>query len=192
MEPSATCPSIDLPMVKPASELEDFDALVRLYWPRVFRFTLASVRDRDVAESLTQDCFLRAYRGRAGFRGNSTVQTWLMQIAVNLVRDFARSRRLQFWRRSAKHALTLEDAVDWIPDGRLTPEARAAVQQQVAAVWRAAETLSERQRAVFLLRFVEEMTLFEIAAATGIQLGTVKAHLSRALQAVRDQIGETE
>lgn len=192
MQPSATCRSIDIAMEKPASELQDFDALVRLYWPRIFRFTLASARDRDVAETLTQECFLKAYRGRDNFRGDASVQTWLMQIAINLVRDFSRSRRLQFWRRSGKSAVELADASDWVPDGDLSPEARTSVKEQVAAVWRAATTLSERQRTVFLLRFVEDMTLFEIAAATGMRIGTVKAHLFRALQAVRQQIGEME
>src|SRR6185369_13489559 len=109
MEPSVTCRSIDIAMENAASELQDFDALVRLYWQRVFRFTLASARDRDVAETLTQECFLKAYRGRDSFRGDSTVQTWLMQIAINLVRDFARSRRLQFWRRSSKSSVDLAD-----------------------------------------------------------------------------------
>ncbi|MGA3019743.1 MAG: sigma factor, partial [Bryobacteraceae bacterium] len=56
-------------------EIEDFDAVVRLYWPRIFRFALASLRDRDAAESLAQDCFLKAYRARQGFRGEARLST---------------------------------------------------------------------------------------------------------------------
>jgi RNA polymerase sigma-70 factor (ECF subfamily) len=179
-------------MDKPIQEMQDFDAVVRLYWPRIFRFTLASARDRDVAETLTQDCFLRAYRGRDRFRGDSSLQTWLMQIAINLVRDFSRSRRLQFWKGARSSALDPETARDWRPDGDLSPESRVLVREQVAAVWRASAKLSERQRTVFLLRFVEELTLFEIAAATGMKIGTVKAHLFRALQTVREQLGEVK
>src|SRR5262249_38365 len=119
-----------------------------------------------------------------------SLQTWLMQISINLVRDFARSRRLQFWKRSRTFAVDLDVARDWIPDGDLSPEARSVVKEQVAAVWRATANLSERQRTVFLLPFVEEMALGEIAAATGMRIGTVKAHLFRALQSVREQIGE--
>jgi RNA polymerase sigma-70 factor (ECF subfamily) len=63
------------------------------------------------------------------------------------------------------------------------------VKQQVQAVWDATATLSERQRTVFLLRFVEDMDLLEIAAATGLKEGTVKVHLFRALQAVRERVG---
>src|ERR1700719_1730818 len=80
-------------------ELLDFDSLVELHRPRVFRFILASVRDRDSAENLTQDCFVRAYKARDQFRGASSAVTWLMQIAANLVRDHEGSSRLKFWRR---------------------------------------------------------------------------------------------
>jgi RNA polymerase sigma-70 factor (ECF subfamily) len=60
----------------------------------------------------------------------------------------------------------------------------------VAAVWRAVETLSEKQRDVFLLRFVEELELPEIAEATQMNVNTVKSHLYRALAAVKQRLGE--
>ena len=65
---------------------EDLEAVFRLYKPKIFRFILASLRDKDAAETLTQDCFLRAYLSRDRFRGDCSLDTWLMQIAVNLVR----------------------------------------------------------------------------------------------------------
>jgi RNA polymerase sigma-70 factor, ECF subfamily len=165
----------------PAAAMDDFDALVRQHWPRIFRFALASLRDRDGAETVAQDCFVRAHKNRALFRGECSLQTWLMQIAVNLVRDRARSRRLQFWKRAVEIG-------PWIPDGNLSPEARASAKQQIAAVWHATARLSERQRTVFLLRFVEDMSIAEIAAATGMKEGTVKIHLFRALEAVRQRL----
>jgi RNA polymerase sigma-70 factor (ECF subfamily) len=173
----------------PGCKLDDFDAVVRQHWPRVFHFALASLRDRDAAETVAQDCFLRAYQGREMFRGDAAVTTWLMQIAVNLVRDIGRNRRLQFWKRLRAPGLEADAVRAWVPDGRLSPEALAAARERIEAVWAAAERLSERQRTVFLLRFVEDMDVLEIAAATGMKEGTVKAHLFRALQAVRKQIG---
>jgi RNA polymerase sigma-70 factor (ECF subfamily) len=77
----------------------EFEDMVQTYRPRVFRFLLASLRDRESAENLTQDCFLRAYRARDQFRGESNRTTWLMQIAINLVRKHESSSRLKFWRR---------------------------------------------------------------------------------------------
>jgi RNA polymerase sigma-70 factor (ECF subfamily) len=171
-----------------ARELDDFDAMARLYQGRIFRFLLASLRDRDAAENLTQDCLIRAYQARARFRGDASVATWLMQIAVNLVRSHLTSSRLKFWRRASKASVDLSVAQEWLADPQLSPEAMALAKQRVAAVWEAVGSLSPRQRTVFVLRFVEEMELLEIAAATGMKEGTVKAHLFRALEAVRTRI----
>jgi len=99
-------------MEKNVLAIEDFDTLVRIYRPRIFRFALASLRDRDAAETITQDCFLKAYRARERFRGDSSIQTWLMQIAVNLVRDVRRNRRFQFWKRARASAVDVGAASD--------------------------------------------------------------------------------
>jgi len=182
----ASSPGLVTAVAQTTTDIGDFDELVRAYWPRIFRFALASLRDADAAQTVAQDCFYRAYRNRAAFRGDSSLHTWLMQIAVNLVRDHARSRRLQFWKRNE----ALDPAARWTPDGQLSPEGEAAAKEKVRAVWRAAKGLSEKQRTVFLLRFVEDMDLLEIAGATGMKEGTVKTHLFRALQAVREQLGD--
>jgi len=174
--------------VESSRELEDFESVVRLYWLKVFRFALASVRDHDAAQTLAQDCFYKAYKARGSFRGEASVGTWLMQIAINLVRDQARDRRLQFWKRARQTGVDLDTASRWIPDRGASPEVAALAKEQVQAVWNATESLSERQRTVFLLRFVEDMDLLEIAAATGLKEGTVKIHLFRALQAVRERV----
>jgi RNA polymerase sigma-70 factor (ECF subfamily) len=179
-EPAATEPR--------AGGIGDFDSLVRTHRPRILRFMLASLRDREAAENLTQDCFVRAYKARAQFRGEAGAATWLMQIAANLVRDHEGSGRLKFWRRTLRTDVDLHDVSDWVPDQQRSPEAVAAAKEQVRAVWNAAANLSERQRTVFLLRFVEDMDLLEIAAVTGMKEGTVKVHLFRALQAVRTSL----
>ena len=188
MEPAATSQLIMAAVENPALELKDFDAVVQQYWPRIFRFALASVRDKDAAETLTQDCFLRAYHGRDRFRGDASLNTWLLQIAVNLVRDYARNRRLQFWKRTQAAALDMNAISDSIPGREVSQESKALMQERVAAVWKASEDLSERQRTVFLLRFVEDMDLLEICAATGMTEGAVKVHLFRALRSVRARI----
>jgi RNA polymerase sigma-70 factor (ECF subfamily) len=188
MEPSSTVGWMAA-AVASSQELDDFESVVRLYWLKVFRFALASVRERHAAESLAQDCFFRAYKARNSFRGEASVSTWLMQIAVNLVRDHARDRRLQFWKRARLTAVDMSTAARWIPDAGASPEVAALMKEQVQAVWDATATLSERQRTVFLLRFVEDMDLLEIAEATGMKEGTVKVHLFRALHAVRARLG---
>jgi RNA polymerase sigma-70 factor (ECF subfamily) len=168
--------------------LHDFDSLVRLHRPRVFRFLLASLRNRETAENLTQDCFVRAYQARNQFRGDASVATWFLKIASNLVRQHESSGRLKFWRRHLQSQADVAEVGRAIPDQQQSPETQALVREQVQAIWSAAAALPARQRAVFLLRFVEDMDLLEIAEVTGMKEGTVKAHLFRALQSVRTRL----
>ena len=170
-------------------ELTDFDEVVRVYRPRILRFLLSSLTDRDAAETLTQECFLKAWNARQQFRGDSSLSTWLTRIAVNLLRDHLRSRSLRFWQKTRGSALDVMDISDWIPDGRSSPESITLARDRVAAVWCAVEKLSAQQRTVFVLRFVEEMELDEIATTIGMNLSTVKSHLYRALAIVRERIG---
>jgi RNA polymerase sigma-70 factor (ECF subfamily) len=173
------------------AELQDFEEVVRLHWRLIYRFILASVRDADAAQVLTQDCFLRAYSRRGTFRGRASVKTWLMKIAVNLVRDFGRNRRLQFWKRLNASGVDPSDVSDQLPDAAISPEDQASLNEQVKMIWQVSQSLPDRQRTVFLLRFVEDMDLLEIAAATGMKEGTVKIHLFRALHAIRERLGRS-
>lgn len=172
------------------ASIADFDSIVTVYRPKIFRFLLASLRDRETAENLTQDCFLKAYRARGSFRNDCSMSTWLMQIAVNLVRDHVKNRRLQFWKRLQRAAKPLDQELrSWISDGQRSPEAQALLKEQVDAIWDAAAALPERQQTVFLLRFVEDMELRDIATATGMKEGTVKTHIFRALHSIRERLG---
>ena len=167
---------------------EEFDAVVRAHRSSVFRFVLSRLRDRDAADIVTQDCFLKAWATRARFRKECSTHTWLMQIAINLVRDRARNRRIGFWNRAQGLAVSSEQAAGGIGARQCSPECRVLRREQVDAVWRAAGRLSKRQRTVFVLRFAEEMDVLEIAGVTGMKEGTVKTHLFRALRAVREQL----
>jgi RNA polymerase sigma-70 factor, ECF subfamily len=174
-----------------AGEFEDFDSLVRTHRPRIFRFLLASLRDRELAENLVQDCFVKAYQARRQFRGAASIGTWLMQIAANLLRDHYANSRMKFWRRAIS-GVDPADLGDWIPDQQVSPEEIALAKEQVNAIWKAVAHLSVNQRTVFLLRFVEDLDLLEIARITGMKEGTVKTHLFRALQSVRATVEETK
>jgi RNA polymerase sigma-70 factor (ECF subfamily) len=168
----------------------DFDQLMRQHQRRVYRLLLGMVRDPEAADTLTQECFLRAWRKRATFRGEASVGTWLVRIAVNLARDHARNRRLAFWRRLfAAPAGDTRSQAELLPSPQSSPEQALVARQELDAVWSVVEALPQQQRAVFLLRFVEEMSLEEIAQALGLRVGSVKSHLFRALSAVRTQVG---
>lgn len=187
----AACTALE-PMIKATAEqiaAHEFDGVVAIHRAQIFRFLLASTRDVDLAETLTQECFLKAHRNWSSFRGESSALTWLMRIAINLQKDHWRNRRLQFWRHTRTNSVDLDEASDWLPSGERNVEQRMLAKEQVGQVWQAVEKLSERQRTVFLLRYVEELELKEIAQTTGMGEGTVKAHLSRALARVRKEFG---
>lgn len=167
---------------------EDFEQLVALHRQRIYRFALASLRDQDAAETVTQDCFLRAHRAWDGFRGDSSVQNWLMKIALNLIRDTARTRRFQFWKRAQSSDVLFDSADRFIPDCSSTPEAQLSARQQVKLVWRALDDVSANQRRVFLLHFMEGMSPAEIVEVTGMNNGVVRVNLHRAVRAVRQKL----
>src|ERR1039457_5138660 len=150
---------------------QEFSRVVESHRPKIFRFLLSSTRDVDLAETLTQECFLKAHRNWGSFRGESSALTWLMRIAINLQKDHWRNRRLQFWRKTQTNAVELDDASDWLPSGERSVEQHLLARERVAQVGKAVEGLSERQRTVFLLRYVEEQELREIAEVTGLNEG---------------------
>jgi RNA polymerase sigma-70 factor (ECF subfamily) len=174
------------------SSLNEFTRLVEAHRPAVYRFLLASVQDEEVAESLTQECFLKAFRNGSSFRGESSVRTWLIRIAINLKTDFWRSRRLQFWRETQASTLDEDFATDCLASAEKSPEAQLIVREQTSLIWRAVETLSPRERSVFLLRYVEELRLREIGQSTNLKVDAVKVYLQRALKKIRTVLDESD
>lgn len=170
-----------------STPLDDIDSIVAMYQPRVFRFLLASLRDQDAAETLTQETFLRAWNARQSFREDCSISTWLIRIALNLARDHTRTGRFRFWKKVATTAVEASDVAASLPSYEQSAEKALIARQQVTSIWETAGRLSDRQRTIFLLRFMEEMEIPEIAAATGLPLGTVKSHLYRAIDAIRAQ-----
>lgn len=172
---------------------EDFDELVRRNQKRIFRLLLSLLHDEDAADTLTQECFLKAYTKRDSFRGESSVDTWLFRIAINLARDHQRNRRQGFWKKLFADSHDDEDEaplLDSVADRRTTAEAGLLAREEVEKVWQTVRRLSPNQREVFVLRFSEEMNLEEIAQTLEMEVGTVKSHLSRALTAVRKRLEE--
>jgi RNA polymerase sigma-70 factor (ECF subfamily) len=164
---------------------DQFDSIVLGHQRRIFRVLLFYLRDADAADTLTQECFLRAYRHISRFRGESSLETWLIRIAINLARDHVKSRRRAFWSRLVRSERVLARGT---ADPRLSPEGILLAREEVAALWSGVESLSHKQKTVFLLRYGEEMSLDEIASVLDLDLGTVKSHLSRALGNVRRRL----
>src|ERR1700761_7469300 len=130
------------------AELDDIDMLCATYRPRIYRYALLSLRDPDLAENVTQDCFLRAYRARGDFRGDCSVATWLTRIATNLIRDCTRSRKFQFWKAANTTAVEAGAMADRLRSPGLSPESSLQVRQELVKVWDTVATLPGKQRSV--------------------------------------------
>lgn len=169
--------------------LDDFDGVMRMHQQHVYRVLVSLVRDPDTADTLTQECFLRAFRKRETFRGEASLRTWLVTIAVNLARDHVRSRRMTFWKRIFQRSQDAAELSDTLADRRPTADKMLAAREELGTVWSALDQLPDRQRTVFVLRFVDDLSLEQIAAAMGTTVGTVKTHLFRATATLRQITG---
>jgi RNA polymerase sigma-70 factor (ECF subfamily) len=171
------------------SELDDIETLVRTYRTRLLRFVMFSIGDEDVAASIVQDCFMKAYAGRENFRGDCSVQTWLTSISLNLIRDHQRTKKFQFWKKAGKTAADVIEMADVLPMSGSSPEGQLLAREKAQQVTAMLETLSLNQRTVFLMRFQDKMEIAEIAEAMKMPINTVKTHLHRAVRAVRERMG---
>ena len=105
-----------------ATELDDIDQLVHRYGARLLRFVAFSIGDQDLAQSIVQDCFMKAYNARENFRGECSVQTWLNRIALNMILDHQRTQKFRFWRSFRKTAVEITEIASTLPSGASTPE----------------------------------------------------------------------
>jgi RNA polymerase sigma-70 factor (ECF subfamily) len=165
--------------------LEAFNQLVELYQDYLFAMTVRVVRDRDVAEEAVQEAFFSAYRNLDRFSGAS-FRAWLTRIALNAAHDILRKRK----RRPSEPYPAWEDD-SWPPPAPATegPEHQKLVAQQRAAIARAMEGITEDQRAAIVLFDVHGYDYAEIAAMTGVSVGTVKSRIHRGRVALRELLG---
>src|SRR5277367_5527611 len=116
------------------TELNDIDALDRVYRARLLRFVAYSTGDQDMAETIVQDCLLKAYNARESFRGDCSVSTWLTHIALNLIRDHQRTLKFQFWRKVAKTAPDLSELASVLPGHGSSPESQMLARERAQQV----------------------------------------------------------
>ncbi len=169
-----------------AGDAGAFEELVASHQKRVFTLALRLLGDADEAASAAQDCFLRAFGAAARCPEDAAgQQQWLCRMVINLCLDRLRSRKWKWWRQR----LGLEDSpVGSEPFSLRTPERELLSKELGAELARALDRLSPRQRAVFVLRHYEDCSLEEIAGHLALNVGTIKAHLARALENLRREL----
>lgn len=178
-----------------AGDAMAFEALVRRYERWVFTLALRMVGDRQEAEDIAQEIFLKAYRGLEGFRGASRFSTWLYAIASHHCLNYlgssdARLRR-QVWDPGPVGDCggDAPTVLDRVPDGAPGPDAVLEGRELRQAIQNGLAYLSEEHRLIVVLRDVQGMSYEEIAATLGLELGTVRSRLHRARMDLKAQLG---
>jgi len=170
-----------------------FGQLVEANSAFALNLALRLVGHRQEAEDIAQEAFLRLHRALPGFRGDSRISTWLYRTISRLAVDHLRRERLKrriFFFRSADADPDDPDPLDRAPAATASPEAELLQREAGGKLQRALDKLSPRQRAVFALRHFEGLPLKEIATVLGLEEGTVKAHLHRAVTLLRNELEE--
>lgn len=172
-----------------SSLLRDFGAWMTSEQRRIYSLCQRFLQDRDEADSATQDVFLKAFQAlkREDAKELDDPARWVTRIAVNTCLDRLRSRKWQFWRRrpsSDDEQAILAMAASTAPEA----EDRYFASEITARLAVALEKLSSRQRAVFALRHFEDMSLEDIGGILGLDVGTVKAHMFRAVAKLRVEL----
>jgi RNA polymerase sigma-70 factor (ECF subfamily) len=157
--------------------LSAFEEVVRRYQKRVYATAFRIVRRHDAADDVTQEAFLRAWRALDRFDPARPFGPWICRIAANLAINVVRGPRAR------EEGLPEGHAEAPAPD--VGPLERVVAGEAHAALEEALSRLPADQRAVFLLRAVEEMTYEEIGEALGLPAGTVMSRLFRAREKLR-------
>jgi RNA polymerase sigma-70 factor (ECF subfamily) len=156
---------------------------------RVYSLCQRLLQDPDEADSATQDVFLKAYQAlkKDDTRELDDPARWVTRIAVNTCLDRLRSRKWQFWRR--RPSSVDETAVLAVTRSKAPEAEDHYFAAQISVRLNAAlARLSARQRAVFTLRHYDQKSLEEIGTILGLDVGTVKAHMFRAVSKLREDL----
>ena len=173
-----------------------FDGLIELYSAKLYKVAYALLGSRQDAEEVVQDTFLRAYRALGAFRGESSLETWLHRIALNL----ARNKYQWNHRRGGGLNVSLSAPADPdgndsgpeteqdVPDRRMEPDLVLEHEEIGKNIMKALNGLPDNLRETMLLRHVNDMPYELIAQKLDCKVGTVKSRLSRGREMLRDTL----
>jgi RNA polymerase sigma-70 factor (ECF subfamily) len=183
---------IAIPMsesIKARPDVVDFERWMRQEQHRIYLLCLHLLRNSDEADSAAQDAFLKAFRAlqRSDGRLIREPAKWLTRVAVNACIDRIHSRRWKFWRRRIPGD-DEQILLQLMPAAGLNQEEALIRQEKLRNLTRSLHKLSTRQRMIFIMRHDEGKDLKEIAEILGLNLGTVKAHMARAVSKLREEL----
>jgi RNA polymerase sigma-70 factor (ECF subfamily) len=166
-----------------------FDLLVLKYQHKIVNLVMRYVRDPELAQDITQEAFIKAYRALPRFRGDSAFYTWMYRIAVNTAKNHLAAQR----RRPMDVELDLQDPEQYDLHAKLketdTPEGVTLSNELKKSVELAIAALPEDLRTAIILRELEGMSYEEIAQTMECPVGTVRSRIFRARDAISKKVG---
>ena len=158
-----------------------YEALYRQHSARVVRLCSLWLDDRQEAQEVAQEVFLKLARRCQAQDRPTEWGAWLTRVTLNACRD---RRRSGWWQRRSQ---VIEDVE--VVDSEPTPEREAISREERERIWGAFRQLPRRQREVLVLRHLEGWSTEDVALALGVTAGSVKRHLFRAIQRLRKVLG---
>jgi len=165
-----------------AGRREAFDEIVRRHQRQIYMLCYRFVANHEEAADLTQDVFVRAFKGVRGFKGNASLSTWLYRVGVNVCLNRVTPKR---------PVVEGLDGLQPADERAETPFERVARSERSAVLRRAIAHLPRKQRAVVILRVYQDLPHEEIARILGSSVGAVKANFFHAVGNLRRELGET-
>jgi len=166
-------------------DLEALGELYNKYKTQVYRTALAITRDREAAEDILQEAFLKVYTYADRIDENVPLGPWLYRVTVNLAYSWA--SRVKRWLHVLQYMFDR-----WTVSSQWNPEITAEEQERRQILQRAIDALPPRHRVVIILYYLEDLSLKEIAYVTGVPEGTVKSRLHYAREKLRKAILEQD
>jgi len=163
-----------------------YGLLVRRYKDDLTNFAQRFLGDRDDAEDVVQETFVRVWRKRDSYAPPSRFSTWVYTIASNLAKT--RLRRLSLWRFVRLGSPRGEGPEYDLPDGDAGPDSAAESTLREERIQEALKSLPVKYREVIVLRDIQQLSYEEIVAITGSAMGTVKSRINRARAVLRDRL----
>jgi RNA polymerase sigma-70 factor, ECF subfamily len=185
-------PEVGLMLRVQKDDANAFAELLQTYWRQVFGRFFRRLGDRQEAEDLAQDVFLRLFRYRKRYEPRAKFATWLFHIAQNVLRNALRSRRRHARVRVGTPVTVPDDAgfADGSPEGPGDSPSRPMEQAEIAILVRAAVSgLGARQRAALEMHQFQDRTCAEIAEEMDMSPKAAKSLLYRARHQLRDTLG---
>jgi RNA polymerase sigma-70 factor, ECF subfamily len=160
-------------------DVDAFAELVRIHQNGVYSLVIRQVRSPELAEEITQDAFVRAWRNLEGFRGDSKFATWLFRIAINLIRDHAQSRST----RARSFETSLENLDRTHGDPRAAdplPDAVLAEAEMAKSFEESLNSLDPMYQEAFVLFHQQGLSMEDVADVLGISRTNAKDRVHRA------------